>query len=173
MSLYLEREPSVYVRLPSPLWLLMADRAHLYGQQSRPSFVKRESSPALLSHSPPLRFGTRNTAGQPFAFSLQMPPSNSSWDATQAYASPSMAHPHFTLAQDDYDDGDELGDFISVSGPSNGSAASDRMVRRRSSKGEQCLVNSTSIIAAYHRRSSVCRFRHLRLFHRHCHPINP
>ena len=134
VSLYLERAPSQHVRLPSPPWLLMADRAHLHGHQSRPSFVKRESPPTLLSHSPPLRFGTRNTAGQPFSFSLQMPhPSSSaSWDASQTYASPTMAHPHFTLSQDDYDDGDELGELISVSGPSNGS---DRVVRRRSSKG--------------------------------------
>ena len=144
---------------PSPPKLLMTDRAHLYGHQSRPSFVKRESSPALLSHSPPLRFGTRNTAGQPFAFSLQMPhPSSSAtWDASQAYASPTMAHPHFTLAQDDYDDGDELGELISVSGPANGSGASDRQVRRRSSKGAMCHSILTFCMA-HHRRPHLARF---------------
>lgn len=123
---------------------LMADRAHLYGQQSRSRFVKRESPPVLLSHSPPLQFGTRKTAEHPFAFSLQMPhPSSSaSWDVTQVYTSPTMAHPPFTLAQDDYDDGDELGELMSVSGPSNGS--SDRMVRRRSSKGERPVLPQLS-----------------------------
>ncbi|VDB85141.1 unnamed protein product [Peniophora sp. CBMAI 1063] len=48
-----------------------------------------------------------------------------------------MTHPHFTLAQDDYDDGDELGELMSV-GASNGSGDS-RVVRRRSSKAcDQC-----------------------------------
>ena len=109
-----------------------------------------QSHAQYLDSGPHFRFGTKEqNALPPFSFlshsgsSSTLPQHTSmshltsystSVPASQShFAVPPMDDPAVLTATDEYDDGDEAGDFLSASGSS--SKILDKAVRRRSSKG--------------------------------------
>jgi hypothetical protein len=111
---------------------------HVTHHQLFPS-IKRESPPTVgvtYAGSPPLRFGH----SLPYSFNMAMP--HHSQSAAQWDHHP-VSHAQFTLpslSSEEYEDGDELTELLAP-GPSTSSSSTttDRVIRRRSSKGATAL----------------------------------